>query len=133
MTDKASIEVAIFGSKYVLKGDSEPAYMQELAQLVDTKMRELKMPANTALHRVAILAALMLADELSKARRSLDGERQRYDHAARSAALFDLKLQELLQEAVTPSAGPDLHVEEHAEEMEIEPPISRSKDDLFGR
>ncbi len=98
MSEKNAVRIKIFGIEYVLKGESDPATMQELARMVDEKMRELGSPGSAQTHRVAILAAFHLADELMKARRSLDAERQRFDQAARSAAKLDLRLQTVLNE-----------------------------------
>ena len=69
-------EVEIFGSTYVIRGGQEPAYLAELAVEVDRRMRELSgHVAHAEPSRLAILAALNLADELSRNRRSWDGER----------------------------------------------------------
>jgi cell division protein ZapA (FtsZ GTPase activity inhibitor) len=119
MADKNSVRIKIFGVEYVLKGDSDPAAMQELASIVDARMRELGVPGTAQTHRVAILAAFYFADELMKTRRALDAERQRYDQAARAAAGFDLKMQGLLHETDEnePSRHP-LMVEEAPEDQE---------------
>ena len=60
-------DVEIFGSTFTVKGDAGPEYVQEIARLVDEKMRQIarKSPATSA-HRIAVLAALNLADELMK-------------------------------------------------------------------
>ena len=69
-------EVEIFGATYVIRGGQEPAYLTELAVEVDRRMRELAgHVAQAEPGRLAILAALNLADELSRNRRSWDGER----------------------------------------------------------
>ena len=98
MPDKNVVKIKIFGVEYVLKGEADPAAMQELARIVDEKMRELGQPGTAQTHRVAILAAFHFADELMKARRALDAERQRYDQAARAAAKLDIRLQGVLNE-----------------------------------
>jgi cell division protein ZapA len=98
MADKNTVKIKIFGVEYVLKGEADPAAMQELARIVDEKMRELGQPGTAQTHRVAILAAFHFADELMKARRALDGERQRFDQAARAAAKLDIRLQGVLNE-----------------------------------
>ena len=98
MADKKVIRIKIFGVEYVLKGDADPDVMQDLAKVVDEKMRELGQPGTAQTHRVAILAAFHFADELMKSRKALDAERQRYDHAARNIARLDLRLQGVLNE-----------------------------------
>jgi len=82
-------EVEIFGSTYVIRGGQEPAYLAELAVEVDRRMRELSgHVAHAEPGRLAILAALNLADELSRNRRSWDGERGAIE--ARVAELSEL-------------------------------------------
>ena len=98
MADKKVVRIKIFGVEYVLKGDADPEQMQELARVVDEKMRELGQPGTAQTHRVAILAAFHFADELMKSRKALDAERQRFDHAARNAARMDIRLQGVLNE-----------------------------------
>ncbi|MES2200797.1 MAG: cell division protein ZapA [candidate division FCPU426 bacterium] len=98
MNEKNALRIKIFGIEYNLKGDSDPATMMELAQLVDLKMREIGQPGSAQTHRVAILAAFHLADELMKTRKALEAERQRFDHAARNAARLDIRLQAILNE-----------------------------------
>jgi cell division protein ZapA len=71
-----STQVEIFGATYVIRGGQEPEYLTELAAQVDHRMRELAghLP-NAETGRLAILAALNLADELSRNRRHYEGER----------------------------------------------------------
>ena len=60
-----STEVEIFGAVDNVRGSEDRGYLQELADLVDRKMREVAQHVNTAdTARIAILAALNLADEL---------------------------------------------------------------------
>ncbi len=59
------IEVEIFGQKYVIKGNNDAGYVLQLAEYVDSKMREmhgrhkLSTPAKTA-----VLSAINIAHEL---------------------------------------------------------------------
>ncbi|MCD5401536.1 cell division protein ZapA [candidate division NPL-UPA2 bacterium] len=69
MKDKLT-RVKIFGTEYSLKGDEEQEYMEELSNYVDQKMREVS--ENSALvstAKVAVLAALRIADELEQLRK----------------------------------------------------------------
>ena len=60
--------VTIFGRTYHLRGDSEPDYLGELADIVDRKMREVAEATGTAdTLKVAILASLNIADDYLKA------------------------------------------------------------------
>jgi cell division protein ZapA len=62
-----SVQVEIFGQVYSIKGQDDPAYIRELAALVDAKMKEVQKGTGTAdPHRVAILTALTIADELHR-------------------------------------------------------------------
>lgn len=59
------VEVEIFGQKYVIKGNNDEAYILQLAEYVDSKMREmhgrhkLSTPVKTA-----VLSAINIAHEL---------------------------------------------------------------------
>ncbi len=64
-----TIQVEIFGQKYSLKGGADAAYIRELAALVDSRMKEVQRGTGTSDgYRLAILAALNLADELCRVR-----------------------------------------------------------------
>jgi cell division protein ZapA len=68
--------VEIFGAVYTVRGAEEPEHLQELAGLVDRKMREVAQHVSTAdTARIAILAALNLADELFRIQKRQEGER----------------------------------------------------------
>ena len=83
-----STEVEIFGATYVIRGGQEPEYLTELAAEVDRRMRELAgHVANADPSRLAILAALNLADELSRNRQLYEGERDEIE--ARVTELAD--------------------------------------------
>jgi cell division protein ZapA len=74
-TNSTTTEVRIYGASYQVRGSDENGYLQELADLVDGKMREVaKHLASADTAKVAILAALNLADELSRAMKQQDGE-----------------------------------------------------------
>lgn len=69
-------EVEIFGSVYRVRGGDDTGYFQSLADLVDRKMREVAQHASTTdTSRIAILAALNMADELFRIQRRQEGER----------------------------------------------------------
>jgi cell division protein ZapA len=73
---KAGTEVEIFGEVYNVRGSEDPGRLQELAGLVDRKMREVAQHVPAAdKARIAILAALNLADELSRLTMRQEGER----------------------------------------------------------
>ena len=75
---KRSVAVTINGQRYTIKSDAEEAYVHALADLVDQKVREVQRGAKTAApHAVAVLAALQIADELSRSQQELTRERSR--------------------------------------------------------
>lgn len=64
-----SVQVEIFGQIYSIKGKDDPAYIRELAAFVDGHMKEVQKGTGTAdPHRVAILTALTISDELYRLR-----------------------------------------------------------------
>lgn len=68
-------QVEIFGAVYRVRGETDSEHLQELAQLVDSKMREVASQVTTVdTARIAILAALNLADELFQCRQGREGE-----------------------------------------------------------
>ncbi len=70
--ESGSIRVSIFGREYNVKGGSDEEYIKTLAAHVDSVMRDIADRAGAlSSGRVAILAALNIADEMHK-------ERQRF-------------------------------------------------------
>jgi cell division protein ZapA len=68
-------QVEIFGEVYSVRGSDENGYLQELASLVDRKMREVAGHVKGDTARIAILVALNLADELFQIQNRQEGER----------------------------------------------------------
>jgi len=66
MSEKRSITVQIYGNEYTLKGEADPAYIAELAKFVDTKMAEIGKKSSAPAAKVAILAAMNIADEFHR-------------------------------------------------------------------
>ena len=63
------VQVEIFGQVYSIKGKDDPAYIRELAAFIDAKMKEIQKGTGTVdPHRVAILTALTITDELYRLR-----------------------------------------------------------------
>jgi cell division protein ZapA len=66
------IKVQIFGQSYTIHGDLDPVYVQKLATFVDDKMRAISdATATVDTHKIAVLAALSIADELHSTQRDL--------------------------------------------------------------
>ncbi|MFQ5768600.1 MAG: cell division protein ZapA [Acidobacteriota bacterium] len=68
--EETRVQVEIHGGTYTLRGSESPETVRELAALVDGRMAEIAARTNTVdTARVAILAALNLAEELHSLRR----------------------------------------------------------------
>jgi cell division protein ZapA len=66
---KNGIKVEIFGTEYRIKGDANGDYIKQVAGLVDERMRQIAEASMTgAVAKIAILAAVNIADELLKER-----------------------------------------------------------------
>ena len=64
-----TLQVEIFGSAYGVRSDREPEHLLGLAAIVDEKMREIAgKTVAVETSRIAILAALNIADELARER-----------------------------------------------------------------
>ncbi len=62
-----TVQVHIAGEEHSIKGKATTEYIKELAAIVDTKIKQIKKNnPNLTRHRMAILAAINLADELQK-------------------------------------------------------------------
>ncbi len=71
-----NVEVEIFGAVYRVRGNEDDTeYLQSVAGLVDRKMREVAQHVKGDPTRIAVLAALNLADELFRVQKQQEGER----------------------------------------------------------
>ncbi|ACL18289.1 cell division protein ZapA [Desulfitobacterium sp. LBE] len=65
--ENEKVIVEIFGEKHVIRGQESPEHILKVAREVDKKMRLIaQRTPRLAIHQIAILAALNLADELEK-------------------------------------------------------------------
>ena len=91
----ASVRVEIFDQAYNLRG-SDPEYILKLAEYVDSKMRAVAEATNTIdTVRLAVLAALNIADEYHLLKRKQDSGA--IDYQKRAHLLADA-LDEVLDE-----------------------------------
>ena len=96
MSQATSVRVEIFDHAYNLRG-TDPEYIQRLAEYVDTKMRAVAQQSSTVdSARLAVLAAINIADELHALMRKYEGIG--LDYNGRLQALSDL-----LDEALEPA------------------------------
>ena len=73
------VKVEIYDQPYTISGELDSEYVTQLARLVDEKMREIARDSGTVDSvRVAVLAALAIADEL---------ESLRQEHAQRDTSV----------------------------------------------
>lgn len=69
MNEYNVLKVNIYGTDYPIKGSTNIEYIKQVAEYVDSKMREVDQSiAVVSTLKVAILAALNIADELFKER-----------------------------------------------------------------
>jgi cell division protein ZapA len=95
------VPVQILGQRYPIRSELDPRYVQELANYVDEKMRAVAdqaAPGDSL--RLAVVAALNLADEAFRARGADDARRQ--DLEARVAELERLLDQALASPPTLP-------------------------------
>ncbi len=91
MMDPTSVTVSIFGHEYTLRGEAEADYVQQVAAYVDRKMHEVSDGSQlAATAKVAILAAINIADELFRERqRRHEAQAALEERAARIADLIE--------------------------------------------
>jgi cell division protein ZapA len=96
-----SYKVVIYNQTYSLRSEHDPEYIHELAEYVDKRMNEIARATMTVDSlRVAILAALQIADELYQSRKDM---RETEDEIAdRSAKYIDLLDQFLRSDVAEP-------------------------------
>jgi cell division protein ZapA len=76
------VKVQIFGQTYSIHGELDPAYVQKLAASVDEKMQAIAAATTTIdTQKVAVLAALAIADELNAVQDELrNAQKTRGEH-----------------------------------------------------
>ena len=82
------ITVKIYGENYPLRTEESAARLEELARYVDTRMREVAASGKVVVtSKIAVLAALHIADELFRLRETAPREPGPDDFEQRLAAL----------------------------------------------
>jgi cell division protein ZapA len=82
---KDSVKVNIHGVEYTIAGEINPEYVQRLAKYVDQKMWEIaESNALTSDTKIAVLAALNIANELFSFKEMSLDEQQRVAEKTRS-------------------------------------------------
>jgi cell division protein ZapA len=92
----APVKVQIFGQTYAIRGELDEEYVQKLAAYVDEKMRAIAdATATVDTQKVAVLAALAIADELhSMQKESGDQEELLREQAERCLTLVERALKQ---------------------------------------
>ena len=71
------VKVQIFGQTYTIHGELDAVYVQKLADYVDAKMQAIADATKTIdTQKVAVLAALSIADELHSSQRERGEEEE---------------------------------------------------------
>ena len=99
MSESRVIHVDIQGQRYAIKSTLDPKYVNDVAAFVDQKMERVgqELATSDAL-RLAVLAALNIADELFRMRQEASGEASRL--LARAA-----DIERIVDAALLPIAG----------------------------
>lgn len=66
------VRISLLGQTFTLRTDESDEHIQSVAELVDSRLRELKDRGAPADRTLGLFAALTLADELLKARERSD-------------------------------------------------------------
>lgn len=83
-------EIEIFGAIYHVRGRDDSDYLQTLARRVDRTMREIAGQVTTVdTAKIAILAALNLADELTRCQQHEEGDEVKERITALAAELSE--------------------------------------------
>ncbi|MEE8320009.1 MAG: cell division protein ZapA [bacterium] len=78
------VDVEIFGKVYTVRGEKDVEYVRRVAEYVDRKMREISQVTDTvSTSRIAILAALNIADEFFDLREETDEFESRMKNLSR--------------------------------------------------
>ena len=99
MSESRVIHVDIQGQRYAIKSTLDPKYVNDVAAFVDQKMERVGRELSTSdAVRLAVLAALNIADELFRMRQEASGEASRL--LARAA-----DIERIVDAALLPIAG----------------------------
>jgi len=90
------VKVQIFGQTYTIQGDLDARYVHDLAKYVDAKMQAIAdTTATVDTQKIAVLAALAIADELQSLRSErTDREELLREQAERCLTLVERALKQ---------------------------------------
>lgn len=108
-TNTPTIRVEIYNQTYNIRSDGDSEYITQLAEFVDGRMREISSGTLTVDSlKVAILAALHIADELHRLQKAHDqADSQLALRSAECAEMLDriLKVRNTVEQAQTNASG----------------------------
>lgn len=104
-----SIKVEIYNQTYNIRGNGDSEYIVQLAEYVDRRMREIASATMTVDSlKVAILAALHIADELHQMKQRYEQlDAQLAQRSAEAGELLDQVLKSYRLDAPKPDSSPD--------------------------
>jgi cell division protein ZapA (FtsZ GTPase activity inhibitor) len=79
---RTSVTVTIAGERHTIRSDADPDYTRSVAAHLDKTVRGLGNAQPLEPHRTAILAALVITDELFRVRSELEGLREQLTRRA---------------------------------------------------
>ena len=102
MVDKDNlVHVEIFGQAYAVRGGENPGYVEKLAAYVDEQMKEVSRTSGAVDSlRIAVLAALNIADERFNLRDEVGEADSRVQAAGQTARERAARLAERLESAL---------------------------------
>ena len=91
---KKQVEITVLGQKFVVRSDSDEAYVARVGSFVDERMNEImKNTRSVASINVAILAAMNIADEYFKFKDKFEGQKGEVEKKIQEMIeLIDLQL-----------------------------------------
>ena len=94
LADPRSIRVEVLGHEYVVRSEASEAYVKEIADFVDSRMRQIAERYNlVSTTKIAVYAALEIADEMFR-------ERQRRERTEDDVSTKARQLCEVLSRAL---------------------------------
>jgi len=104
MSDSLTATVEILGREYKIRGAADAGYIAEGARYVDAKLREVSQGGvSPPADRVAIIAAMNIADELFQLKRASTEEFSSIEKRTQSLIrMLDDSLSPVEREAVSP-------------------------------
>jgi len=96
-TARAPVTVRIGGEDHTIRANVEPEYTRKCAEWVDNRITEIKKQVGLIeSHKVAILAALSITDEMFQAQAQAEGIQ---DSSTRRAESLVMRLEEAMAES----------------------------------